>query len=508
MWFSFYFFKRGIVSMSSENSELFDCVDAAPYDEAFGPDGQVRPTYRKAVDYYRQLGTDGTAELQQSADFSLLNQGVTFTVYSDARGTEKIFPFDMMPRILTSREWQRIEAGVVQRMNALNLFLEDVYHDQKILKDRVVPTRQVVGSSLYCREMTALNPPGGIHVHIGGIDLIRNQSGGFHILEDNLRVPSGVSYVLENRMVMTRALPDLMAHYRVRPVDHYPQLLFDSLVSLTDAPKPTIAVLTPGIYNSAYFEHSFLAGQMGVELVEGQDLLVDQGVLYMKAITGLKRVDVLYLRLDTDFLDPLVFRPDSVLGVPGLMNAYRAGNVALANAPGNGVADDKALYAYTPDIIRYYLDEDPILPIIPTYLGSRPDELKYIVENLESLVVKPTDASGGYGLLVGSHATKDELAEFRAKLLAKPDGYIAQPIQQLSTHPSFLEQEGKKGFFSRHIDLRPFAVCGASGDVKVLPGGLTRVALKRGSLVVNSSQGGGSKDTWVLRGNGEEDANA
>ncbi len=494
--------------MSSQFPELFDCCDAAPYDEAFLPTGEVRSTYRKAVDYFRQLGDNGTSDLQQAADFSLLNQGVTFTVYSDARGTEKIFPFDLMPRILTGAEWRHIEAGVVQRMTALNLFLEDIYHDQKILKDGVVPTHQVVGSSLYCREMTGLNPPGGIHVHIGGIDLIRNQSGDFHVLEDNLRVPSGVSYVLENRMVMARALPDLMENYRVRPVDHYPDMLLDSLVSLTDAKKPTIAVLTPGIYNSAYFEHSFLAGQMGVELVEGQDLVVDQDVLYMKAITGLKRVDVLYLRLDTDFLDPLVFRADSILGVPGLMNAYRAGNVALANAPGNGVADDKALYAYTPDIIRYYLDQDPILPIIPTYLGSRPDELKYISENLESLVVKPTDASGGYGLLVGSHATKEEIAEFKTKLLERPEGYIAQPIQQLSTHPSFLEQEGQKGFFSRHIDLRPFAVCNAAGDVKVLPGGLTRVALKRGSLVVNSSQGGGSKDTWVLRDSRQEGANA
>ena len=494
--------------MSSKFPELFDCCDAAPYDEAFSADGQVRPTYQKAVDYFRQLGDNGTADLQQAADFSLLNQGVTFTVYSDARGTEKIFPFDLMPRILTGSEWRHIEAGVIQRMTALNLFLEDIYHDQKILKDGVVPTHQVVGSSLYCREMTGLNPPGGIHVHIGGIDLIRNQSGDFHVLEDNLRVPSGVSYVVENRMVMARALPDLMENYRVRPVDHYPQLLFDSLVSLTDARKPTIAVLTPGIYNSAYFEHSFLAGQMGVELVEGQDLIVDQDILYMKSITGLQRVDVLYLRLDTDFLDPLVFRADSILGVPGLMNAYRAGNVALANAPGNGVADDKALYAYTPDIIRYYLDEDPILPIIPTYLGSRPDELKYITENLESLVVKPTDASGGYGLLVGSHASKAELAEFKTKLLERPEGYIAQPIQQLSTHPSFLEQDDQKGFFSRHIDLRPFAVCNASGDVKVLPGGLTRVALKRGSLVVNSSQGGGSKDTWVLRDSRQGGANA
>lgn len=479
--------------------DFFNIEDAAPWDEVFDSSGSVRPTYQNALEFFQEVGIEGAENLQQQVDFSLLNQGVTFTVYSDARGTEKIFPFDLMPRILTAAEWQRIEAGVVQRMTALNLFLEDVYHEQKILKDGVVPTSQILGSSLYCREMTGLTPPGGVHVHIGGIDLIRNQSGEFCVLEDNLRCPSGVSYLIENRWVIARSMPELMSRYKIRPVDHYPQLLFDSLVSLTDSPNPTIAVLTPGIYNSAYFEHSFLANQMGAELVEGQDLLVDRDILYMKTIAGLQRVDVLYLRLDTEFLDPLAFRPDSILGVPGLMHAYRAGNVALANAPGNGVADDKALYAYTPDIIRYYLDQEPILPIIPTYLGSREEDLKYMLDHLPELVVKPTDASGGYGLLVGSAASKDELAAFREQLIDDPAHYIAQPIQQLSTHQTFLEQEGRKGFYARHVDLRPFAVCNVNGDVSVLPGGLTRVALVRGSLVVNSSQGGGSKDTWVLR---------
>lgn len=499
---------RYIRRMTHASRSLFSADGAAPFDEAWvsarkeatnGPStNELRAIYRQAAAHFEAHGIEGVEALQRSADLSMLNQGVTFTVYSDDRGTEKIFPFDLMPRIITAPEWDTIEAGVVQRMQALNLFLEDVYHEQRILKDGIVPSAQVLRSSLYCREMSGLNPPGGQHVHIGGIDLIRNASGNFHVLEDNLRVPSGVSYVVENRWVMGRALPRLLNQYKVRPVDHYPQMLFDSLVSLTTQDNPTVAVLTPGTFNSAYFEHSFLANQMGAELVEGQDLLVDRNVVYMKTTRGLQRVDVIYLRMDTEFLDPLVFRPDSVLGVPGLMNAYRAGNVALANAPGNGVADDKALYAYTPEIIRYYLDQEPILPIIPTYLGSREDDLRFMLDHLPELVVKPTDASGGYGMLVGSHASKQEIADFRSLLAANPDHYIAQPIQQLSTHPTWVEQDGHKGFFPRHVDLRPFAVCDVNGGVQVLPGSLTRVALRQGSLVVNSSQGGGSKDTWVL----------
>jgi uncharacterized circularly permuted ATP-grasp superfamily protein len=482
--------------MADQN--LFHAIGMAAFDEAFTQERQVRPLYRSAFDHFSNLNVEGVENLQHSADLSMLNQGVTFTVYSDARGTEKIFPFDLMPRIITAAEWAVIETGVVQRMQALNMFLEDIYHEQKILKDGIVPTSQVILSSLYCREMSGLNPPGGVHVHIGGIDLIRNESGQFHVLEDNLRVPSGVSYVIENRWVMGRVLPRLLNQYKVRPVDHYPQMLFESLSSLSGHTNPSVAVLTPGIFNSAYFEHSFLANQMGAELVEGQDLLVDRDVVYMKTTRGLQRVDVLYLRVDTEFLDPLVFRSDSMLGVPGLMNAYRAGNIALANAPGNGVADDKALYAYTPDIIRYYLDEEPILPIIPTYLGSCKEDLGFMLDHLAELVVKPTDASGGYGILVGSHASKQDLTRFRRVLAANPGHYIAQPIQQLSTHPTWAEQDGVKGFFPRHVDLRPYAVCDVNGNVRVLPGGLTRVALRKGSLVVNSSQGGGSKDTWVL----------
>jgi len=477
---------------------LLHAAGAALCDEAFAPDGTIRPVYRPAFDHFDTLQQAGVESLQYSADLSMLNQGVTFTVYADARGTEKIFPFDLMPRIITDREWQTIEAGVIQRMVALNLFLEDVYHEQKILKDGIVPTSQVMSSTLFCRDMTGLNPPGKVHVHIGGIDLIRNESGNFHVLEDNLRCPSGVSYVVENRWVMGRVQPELLNQYHVRPVDHYPQMLFDSLASLSERDNPTVAVLTPGIYNSAYFEHSFLANQMGAELVEGQDLLVNDDILYMKTTRGLQRIDVLYLRVDTDFLDPLVFRPDSALGVPGIMSAYRAGNVALANAPGNGVADDKGLYAYTPEIIRYYLDEDPILPIVPTYLGSRAQDLRYMLDHIADMVIKPTDASGGYGLLVGSQASKQELEDFASLLRSNPGHYIGQPIQQLSTHPTWVEQDGGMGFFPRHVDLRPFAVSDVNGDVKVLPGGLTRVALRRGSLVVNSSQGGGSKDTWVL----------
>jgi len=468
------------------------------YDEAFSPQGELRPHYAGIYDWLQQGGLVNMEQLQRMADLSLLNQGVTFTVYSDARGTEKIFPFDLIPRLITARQWDHLEQGIIQRIKALNLFLDDIYHDQNILKDGIVPTSLIVNSQLFCREMTGLPTPGGVHIHIAGVDLIRGENGDFMVLEDNLRCPSGVSYVIENRWVMGRIMPELLRRYRVRPVDHYPQILFDKLVSLSSNPSANVAVLTPGIYNSAYFEHTFLASQMGADLVEGQDLLVDQDVLYMKTTRGLKRIDVLYLRMDDVFLDPLVFRPDSQLGVAGLMHAYRAGNVALANAPGNGIADDKALYAYTPDIIHYYLDEMPIIPIVPTYLCAKDDDRAYVLEHLEDMVVKPTDASGGYGLLVGHHASKKEIREFTAKIRETPAGYIAQPIQKLSTHPSFVEQDGKKGLFPRHVDLRPYAVCGADGEITVLPGGLTRVALRQGNLVVNSSQGGGSKDTWVL----------
>ena len=469
------------------------------FDEAFDRAGRARPHYQSFMAAMASLNPAEFQKIQHMADLSLLNQGVTFTVYSDARGTEKIFPFGLIPRILTAHEWQRIEDGIVQRLTALNLFLNDVYHDQKILKDGIVPTDLIVNSSNYCREMTGLKVPGDVHVHVGGIDLIRADDGQYLVLEDNLRSPSGVSYVIENRTVMGRVMPELLRANKVRPVDHYPQMLFDSLTSLSKVDNPTVAVLAPGAYNSAYFEHTFLASTMGSELVEGQDLLVEKDQLFMKTIAGLKRIDVLFRRIDDDFIDPLVFRPDSMLGVAGLMHVYRAGNVVIASAPGNGVADDKAIYAYVPEIIRYYLNEEPILANVPTYLCARKDDLAFVLDHLDELVVKPTDASGGYGLLIGSAATQAELAEFRIKLKANPGGYIAQPIQRLSTHPTFVEEDGVSGLYPRHVDLRPYAVCGAGGAVSVLPGGLTRVALRKGSLVINSSQGGGSKDTWVLR---------
>ncbi len=473
------------------------------FDEMIATDGSPRPAYREVFRFLDELNGLQFTELQHLADMSLYTQGITFTVYSDARGTEKIFPFDLIPRLITHLEWQTVEQGVSQRMRALNAFLHDIYHDQKGLKDGVVPTRLIQGSAHYCREMTGLDVPGNVYVHIGGIDLIRDQDGAFLVLEDNLRNPSGVAYLVENRAVMARVTPELMHRYRVRPVHHYPQLLFDKLAGLSTVADPTIAVLTPGVYNSAYFEHSFLASQMGVELVEGQDLLVDNDVLYMKTTGGLKRIDVLYRRVDDDFLDPLVFRQDSMLGVAGLVGAYRAGNVVIANAMGNGVADDKAVYAYVPDIIRYYLGEEPILPNVPTYLCARKEQREKVLDHLSEMVVKPTDASGGYGLLVGSHASKQELAVFRERILARPDDYIAQPIQQLSTHPTFIRDGDGGQLAPRHVDLRPFAMCGAGGEVTVLPGGLTRVALTEGSLVVNSSQGGGSKDTWVLYPEGD-----
>jgi len=493
--------------MKNSTSLWPDYESKAFYDEMFDENGKPRPHYRKLFDHLLKLNGTNMTDLQHAADLSLLNQGVTFTVYSDARGTEKIFPFDLMPRMITADEWTMLEAGIQQRLKAMNMFLYDIYHEQKILIDQIIPTDLVVNSPYFCREMMHVDVPGDVYVHISGIDLIRDGEGVFRVLEDNLRSPSGVSYVVENRWVMARVMPELLQQYRIRAVDHYPQMLFDALASLSPAENPTIAVLTPGTYNSAYFEHAFLANQMGAELVEGSDLLVDNDVLYMKTTEGLVRVDVLYRRVDDDYLDPLTFRADSALGITGIMHAYRAGNLVLANAPGTGVADDKATYAYTPDIIRYYLNEEPMIPIVPTYLCRRPDELTYVLENLENLVVKPTDASGGYGMLVGTQSTPEKIAEFRKLLAANPEHYIAQPVQKLSTHPTLVEEDNSKILQPRHVDLRPYAVCGAEGKTEVLPGGLTRVALAKGQLVVNSSQGGGSKDTWVLyTGEGESNA--
>src|SRR5580700_3167331 len=470
------------------------------YDEMFSAPDVPRPHYAKI---FEKLGTMLPAQFEerrQHADLSFLLQGITFTVYSDGRGTERLFPFDLIPRILPHSEWQRIDRGLAQRVVALNLFLQDVYGKQCIFKDRQISRSLVYSCPHFRREMIGLEVPRGIHTHICGIDLVRDsKSGEFYVLEDNVRTPSGISYVLENRLVMTRTFPDAFQDYEVLPVDHYPAELSRILHSLSPHGEDDgqIVLLTPGIYNSAYFEHSFLAQQMGIELVEGRDLIVDGGIVYMKTIYGLKRVDVIYRRVDDEFLDSLTFRPDSLLAVPGLMGAYRAGNVALANAVGNGVADDKAIYAYVPTFIRYYLGEEPILRNVETYLCSRPEDLSFVLEHLPELVVKAVGESGGYGMLIGPAAEVGRIQEFRKRIQADCRSYVAQPVIPLSRVPSYDSANGTVA--GRHVDLRPY--CLYDGEkVMIVPGGLTRVALQRGSLVVNSSQGGGSKDTWVLCG--------
>ena len=474
------------------------------WDGYLTPGRAPRPGCRDLLTHVAGLGVEGLAHLQRTAEISLRNQGITFTVYGDQRGRERILPFDVLPRVVTAGEWAQVEAGLVQRLRALNLFLADLYGEQRILRDGVVPTDLVVTSPSFCRELVGTPVPGGVFVHVSGTDLIQDETGGFLVLEDNLRVPSGVSYVLENRLVMSRVLPDLLQRHRVRRVDSYPGLLLEALRSLSPVESPSVALLTPGIYNSAYFEHSFLAAQMGVPLVEGRDLVVDQDVLYTKTTSGLRRVDVLYRRVDDAFLDPIAFRPDSLLGVPGLMHALRAGNVVLANAPGTGVADDKAIYAYVPRVIRYYLGEEPMLAQVPTYLCREEKDLAHVIDHLPELVLKPTDGSGGYGLVIGPQATRSELAQAREALRAAPHRFVAQPVQRLSTLPTFVADGAGGSLGPRHVDLRPCSVYGAQDRIQVLPGGLTRVALREGSLVVNSSQGGGSKDTWVLRD--DEDA--
>ena len=473
------------------------------YDGYFDADGQARPACRGLVRQIEELGGEGLRALQGTAEVSLLNQGITFTVYADDRGTEKIMPFDILPRVVTPSEWRQVEQGLAQRLRALNRFLADIYSEQRILKDGVIPSDLIVESAHFCRPMWGIEPPGGAFVHVSGTDLIQDESGRFLVPEDNLRVPSGVSYLIENRRVMSRVMPDQMRRHRVQRVDHYPQLLLECLRALARRDDARVALLTPGSYNSAYFEHSFLAAQMGIELVEGSDLVVDHDRLFMKTTAGLEPVDVLYRRVDDSFLDPVVFRPDSMLGVPGLMHAYRAGNLALANAPGTGVADDKATYAYVPEMIRFYLDEEPILGQVPTYLCRDEEQCRYVLERLEQLVVKPVDGSGGYGVIVGSHVSAAEREQLRSAIEADPALFIAQPIQALSTLPTLVLEESSARMASRHVDLRPFALFGPDERVEVLPGGLTRVALEQGSLIVNSSQGGGSKDTWVLHGDAE-----
>jgi uncharacterized circularly permuted ATP-grasp superfamily protein len=465
------------------------------FDEVFQASGQPRSHYASLVSRLKGLGLPAFERRRRMTDVLFRNQGITFTVYSDARGVEKIFPFDLVPRVVPADEWDSIERGLVQRITALNLFCQDIYHDQRILKERIIPPELIYGAKMFRREMFGVRVPRGIYIHICGTDLIRDKDGKYYVLEDNGRTPSGVSYVLENRAVMKRVFPALFSAYRVRAIEDYPYNLLQCLkyIAPNHADDPGIAILTPGIYNSAYFEHSFLARQMGVELVEGRDLIVDRGFLYMRTTAGLRRIDVLYRRVDDDFLDPLCFRPDSALGVPGLMNAYRIGNLALANAVGTGVADDKAIYPFVPDMIKFYLGQEAILPNVPTYICARDNDRKFVLENLDKLVVKSTNESGGYGMLMGHQAAEKERAEFAEKIKEDPRNFIAQPVVQLSQHPSLCDGERFEG---RRIDLRPYILYGEK--VIVMPGGLTRVALRRGSLVVNSSQGGGSKDTWVL----------
>jgi len=464
------------------------------FDEMFDAEGNPRPAARLLVERFESLPHEELRRRQQAAEKALLHLGITFTVYGDESGTERIFPFDIVPRILDFREWEVLEQGLRQRIEALNLFLDDIYHEQKIIRDGIVPEDLVRSAKGYREDCKGLDPPEGIWCHISGTDLVRDDTGRFYVLEDNLRCPSGVSYVLENRVVMKQTLPFVFGASQVQPVTDYPSRLLEMLQFLAPAAirNPTVAVLTPGIYNSAYFEHSFLAQQMGVKLVEGRDLIVAEGHVMMRTTQGLERVDVIYRRIDDDFLDPHVFRPDSMLGVPGLMEVYRAGRVALANAPGTGVADDKAIYAYVPEIIRYYLKQDPIIDNVPTYGCWREEDRKYVMENLDKLVVKAVNESGGYGMLIGPHASAGERADFAERIKANPRNYIAQPTLSLSRVPVLMEDH----FEGRHVDLRPFTLYGE--DIYVLPGGLTRVALKKGSLVVNSSQGGGSKDTWVV----------
>ena len=464
------------------------------YDEMFGADANARPHYEAIYQRLLDLTDDELQRRQQAADISFLNQGITFTVYGNDEGTERIFPYDLLPRIITSEEWDVIERGLIQRITALNLFLKDIYHEGHILNDGVVPRDLVYSCKHYHRQMRGVRVPGDIYISVVGTDLVRLPNGEFVVLEDNLRVPSGVSYMLANRQVMKYVFPSMFSAYGVRSIDGYGQALLATLRAL--APKrridPNIVLLTPGVYNSAYFEHAFLARQMGIKLVEGRDLLVHDNVLYMRTTAGLKRVDVIYRRVDDDFLDPLAFRADSVLGVPGLLNVYRAGNVALANAIGTGIADDKALYTYVPAIIKYYLGEDPIINNVETYLLTDEKQMKHVIGNLDKLVVKAVGESGGYGMLIGPHSTEAQREEFRHKIAEHPREFIAQPTLALSRAPCFIDQRVE----ARAVDLRPYILYGEK--VMIVPGGLTRVALRRGSLVVNSSQGGGSKDTWVL----------
>jgi len=464
------------------------------WDEMRG-ESSIRDQYSKLFNVLNNLHINNLYDKDKLASELFMNQGITFTVYSDNAGIERIFPYDIIPRIITSAEWQHIEEGIKQRLSALNLFLKDIYNDQQIIKDKTIPADLISSCPHYLREVHGIQVPHDIYIHISGIDLIRGADGEFYILEDNLRTPSGVSYMLKNREITKRIFPDIFYENKVRLVNNYPLALHEVLAGLS--PKaisnPNIALLTPGVYNSAYYEHTFLARQMGIQLVEGRDLVVDNHKVYIKTTDGLEQVHVIYRRIDDEFLDPLMFKPDSALGVPGIMSAYRKGNIALANAVGNGVADDKAVYAYVPAMIKYYLNEEPILPNVPTYQMVDDEARNYVFSNIENMVIKRTNQSGGYGMVMGNKISEEEWAKAKAAIEEDPRSFIAQPIIQLSTVPCFID--GK--FQPRHVDLRPYALCGENG-IKIVPGGLTRVALKEGSLIVNSSQGGGSKDTWVI----------
>jgi uncharacterized circularly permuted ATP-grasp superfamily protein len=469
-------------------------VERRHYDEMRTAAGEVRAHFRALADWLAETPAERVAEKRREADLLFHRVGITFAVYGDDAGAERLIPFDTIPRVIPKAEWDELSRGLRQRVDALNRFLHDIYHEQRILKDGVIPAEQVLTNDAYQVAMLGLDVVNGVYSHVAGIDLVRNDDGKYYVLEDNLRTPSGVSYMLENRKMMMRLFPELFARQHVHPIEHYPGLLLETLraVAPPGARDPVVAVLTPGQHNSAYFEHAFLAQQMGVELVEGPDLFVKDGCVHMRTTSGPQRVDVIYRRVDDAFLDPLAFRQDSLLGVPGLLSVYRAGNVALANAIGTGVADDKSTYPYVPQMIRFYLGEEPILQNVPTWQCKQPDDLAYVLEKISELVVKEVQGSGGYGMLIGPAAKKAEIESFRARIRANPANYIAQPTLSLSTCPTFVES----GMAPRHVDLRPYVLTGK--DVKLVPGGLTRVALTEGSLVVNSSQGGGTKDTWVV----------
>ena len=462
------------------------------FDEMLLADGRVRDHYASYRDWLNQRPLEEMERKRREAELLFHRVGITFAVYGESSGTERLIPFDSLPRVIPAREWSWLETGIRQRVQALNMFLHDIYHDQDILKTDLIPAEQIFSNAHYQPCMQDVNLPNSIYAQISGVDLIRDDKGEWYVLEDNLRTPSGVSYMIENRRMMMRLFPELFAGNHVAPVDHYPSLLLETLRQSSLVSHPNVVLLTPGRYNSAYFEHAFLAQQMGIELVEGPDLFVKDGLVYMRTTAGPQRVDVIYRRIDDDYLDPLAFRQDSMLGVPGLLSVYREGRVSIANAVGTGVADDKSIYPYVPEMIRFYLDEEPLLKNVPTWQCRDPGQLAYVLEHLPELVVKEVHGAGGYGMLVGPLSTRVQIEMFRARLQARPDNYIAQPTLSLSTCPIFTET----GIAPRHIDLRPYVLSGR--EIRMVPGGLTRVAMQEGSLVVNSSQGGGTKDTWVL----------